>query len=99
MNLHRTTILGRRFQPILLLPIVLLLKPVLHAQETSPERGNLEIGVRALAGDHDSSQFNEYRDLHSGFFVQDFQASLDHLLHGDYFLTVRSEERASPEER
>ena len=99
MNLPRTRILGRRFQPILLLPIVLLLKPVLHAQETSPERGNLEIGVRALAGDHDSSQFNEYRDLHSGFFVQDFQASLDHLLHGDYFLTVQTRDSLQKDQR
>src|ERR1035437_1285166 len=99
MNLRRTRILGRRFQPILLLPFALLLKPVLHAQETGPERGNAEIGVRALAGNHDSSQFNQYRDLHPGFFLQDFQTSLDHLFHGNYFLTVQTRDSLQKDQR
>src|ERR1035438_3833992 len=99
MNLHRTRIFGRRFQPILLLPLALLLKPVLHAQETGPEHGNLEIGVRALAGDDDSSEFNQYRDLHPGFFVQEFQTGLDHLFQGNYFLTMQTRDSLQKDQR
>jgi len=73
-----------------LLPIAVLLSPVLLAQETAPPHGELEIGVRALAGDHNSSQFDEYRDIHSGIFLQGFQTSLDRLFQKNYFLTFQT---------
>lgn len=90
MNLWKTTILGRQLQPALLLPFALLLRPAVHAQDKGPERGNIEIGVRALAGDHNSSQFDEYRDLRPGLVIQEFQASLDHLFQKNYFLTFQT---------
>ena len=35
----------------------------LRAQSEGPAHGSIEIGVRAIAGDHASSKFNEYRDI------------------------------------
>ncbi len=74
----------------LLLPFVLVLRPAANAQEKPTERMDVEIGVRALAGDRTSAQFDEYRDLHPGVYVRGFQAGLDHLFGRNLFLTLQT---------
>ncbi len=80
---------GRRVRLVLLLAVVLLPGPAV-GQEQGAKSVDLEIGVRALAGDHNSSQFDEYRDLRPGLFIQGFQSSLDHLFQKHYFLTFQT---------
>jgi hypothetical protein len=72
--------IGRLFQPAWLLPLILL-APSLRAQEVNPPRGEFEIGARALAGDRSSSQFNEYRDIRPGLFVEQANFDMEHLFH------------------
>src|SRR5579872_5675807 len=75
-----------------LLPsLSLLLLPALCAQEsTTPERGSIEIGIRALAGDRSSSQFNEYRDIRPGLFVNQADLDLEHLFHSNFFFNFQT---------
>jgi MtrB/PioB family decaheme-associated outer membrane protein len=91
METRKMKIFGCVFQPALIL-LVLLLQPALYAQDEDPKHGSLEIGVRALVGDHGSSQFNEYRDLTPGFFVQRFEANLADLFSKKYFLNLQTRE-------
>jgi len=79
-------ILGR----LALLPALALLPmPAVYAQEV-PERGVLEIGVRALAGDRSSSQFDEYRDIKPGLFIRQASVDLEHLFQSKYFLNFQT---------
>src|ERR1035437_6322998 len=79
-------ILGR----LALLPALALLPmPAVYAQEV-PERGVLEIGVRALAGDRSSSQFDEYRDIKPGLFIRQASEDLEHLFQSKYFLNFQA---------
>jgi MtrB/PioB family decaheme-associated outer membrane protein len=79
-------ILGR----LALLPALALLPmPAVYAQEV-PERGVLEIGVRALAGDRSSSQFDEYRDLRPGLFIRQASVDLEHLFQSKFFLNFQT---------
>jgi hypothetical protein len=73
-----------------LLALAFLWKPTLYAQEEGPQNGILEAGVRALAGDHTSSKFNEYRDLRPGAFVRQFNVNLPSLSGGTYFLNCQA---------
>jgi MtrB/PioB family decaheme-associated outer membrane protein len=71
--------------------LALVLMPALYAQEgTTPERGSIEIGIRALAGDRSSSQFNEYRDIRPGLFVSQASLDLEHLFHSNYFFNFQT---------
>jgi MtrB/PioB family decaheme-associated outer membrane protein len=73
-----------------LLPALALLSmPAVCAQEV-PERGVLEIGVRALAGDRSSSQFDEYRDIRPGLFIRQASVDLEHLFQSKYFLNFQT---------
>jgi MtrB/PioB family decaheme-associated outer membrane protein len=81
----------RNFGRLALLPaLALALGPSLFAQETEQKRGMVEIGVRALAGDRDSSQFDRYRDLTPGLYVQQASLDLDHLFHSTYYLNFQT---------
>src|SRR5450759_399199 len=85
MTSNRKT-LGR----LALLPALALLPmPAVYAQE-APQRGVLEIGVRALAGDRSSSQFNEYRDLRPGLFIRQASLDLENLGQANYFLNFQT---------
>src|SRR5437899_5728790 len=54
----------RLFGRFALLPaLAAVLGPALYGQESDPPRGMVEIGVRGLAGNRDSSQFSQYRSL------------------------------------
>lgn len=73
-----------------LLPaLALVLQPAVYAQET-PQHGFIEIGIRALAGDRSSSQFDEYRDIRPGLFIREADVDLDHLLHSNYFFNLQT---------
>src|ERR1051326_2226325 len=98
MDTRTIRILGRLFQPVLLLPL-LLPRPDLHAQEGAPPRGDLEIGVRALAGNRNSSQFNEYRDLTPGLYIRRADLDLEHLLGTEYFLTFQTRQSWQNDQR
>ena len=63
---------------------------ILCAQNEGVPAGALEVGVRALAGDHASSKFDEYRDLQPGPFVRRFNVSLPGLSDGKYFLNCQA---------
>src|ERR1035437_7923699 len=79
-------ILGR----LALLPALALLPmPAVYAQEV-PERGVLEIGVRALAGDRSSSQFDEYRDIKPGLFIRQASVDLEQLFQSKDFLNFQT---------
>src|ERR1035438_3885390 len=79
-------ILGR----LALLPALALLPmPAAYAQEV-PERGVLEIGVRALAGDRSSSQFDEYRDIRPGLFIRQASFDLEHVLQSEFFVNFQT---------
>src|ERR1019366_7880863 len=82
-----------------LLALVLALNPALRAQDDTPKNGVLEIGVRGLAGDRASSQFNEYRDIQPVLFVQLFQTDLEHLFGRNYFLTFQTRYSAQKDKR
>ncbi|MBZ5622763.1 MAG: MtrB/PioB family decaheme-associated outer membrane protein [Acidobacteriia bacterium] len=98
MDTRNIRILGRLFQPVLLLPL-LLPRPALHAQEGGPPRGDVEIGIRTLAGDRNSSQFNEYRDLTPGLYIQRADVDLEHLLQTNYFLTFQTRQSWQKDQR
>jgi MtrB/PioB family decaheme-associated outer membrane protein len=61
----------------------------LYAQEAG-ERGYIEVGVRQLAGERDSSKFTEYRDLPSGFFLQRAEVRLNDLLNDKFFFNYKT---------
>lgn len=67
--------------PVLAVAACLLAAPVLLAQseEESQIHGFITFGVQGLAGDHSSAQFNEYRDIHPGLFIQSSGFSADHI--------------------
>lgn len=98
MNTRNIRTFGRLFQPVLLLPL-LLPRPTLHAQEGTPPRGEVEIGVRTLAGDRNSSQFNEYRDLAPGLYIQRADLDLEHLFRTKYFLTFQTRQSWQEDQR
>ena len=75
---------------VLLTALALVLKPAIYAQEGTPQRGMVEIGVRALAGDRNSSQFNEYRDLSPGLFIRQASLDLENLFQSTYFLSFQT---------
>lgn len=69
----------------------LVLASAIYAQEGAQNRsGMVEIGVRALAGDRGSSQFNEYRDISPGLFIRGASLDLDHLFQSNYFLNFQT---------
>jgi MtrB/PioB family decaheme-associated outer membrane protein len=90
MEMREMRMFGWLPRAVLLLPLSLLLRPALHAQDGMTESGSVEAGVRALAGNRDSSQFNEYRDLRPGVFLKLFDLRLDHLFRKNYFLELQS---------
>jgi MtrB/PioB family decaheme-associated outer membrane protein len=80
-------ILGRL---ALLSTLALSMTPAIHAQETPPEHGVFELGVRGLAVDRNSSRFDEYRDLRPGLFIRQAGVDLEHLFDGKYYLNFQS---------
>ncbi len=71
--------------------LALFTGPALHAQEGgSPPSGTIEIGFRTLAGNRNSSQFDEYRDLRPGVYIQQASLDLEHLFHSDYYLNFQT---------
>ena len=94
MNIRNIRTIGRL---VLLLPLILP-KPTLHAQEGA-RRGNIEIGVRALAGDRSSSQFNEYRDLTPGLYVQQAGLDLESLFQTNCFLSFQTRQSWQKDQR
>ena len=90
-----------RYTAIALLAL-LLVPAVMFCQEQPTERGSIELGVRKVWGDVYgrpdlsfkpdllNSKFNEYRDLRNGFFVKNFNASLDNVLGSNNFVNVQS---------
>ena len=89
---------GRLLQPVLLLPLILL-KPALYAQDANPSIGDVEIGLRTLAGDRSSSQFNEYRDITPGLYIQRASLDLEHLFQTNYFLTFQTRQSWQKDQR
>jgi MtrB/PioB family decaheme-associated outer membrane protein len=85
-----STVTSMRTIRFVALAFALLPRPSLHAQEGNSERGILEIGARGLAGDRNSSKFDEYRDLSPGFFVQRFETRLEHLFQSNYFFNFQT---------
>ena len=90
MKKQNLTGCGRTFRLLVIPGSLLLLMPFfLRAQsdngsEPPPENapaihGYFEIGVRGLAGDHNSAQFNEYRDIHPGLFMQSSGFTMENL--------------------
>ncbi len=55
-------------------------------------RGSIELGVRVLAGDRDSSKFEEYRHIPKGFYIQNFRLHLDELFGKSYFFSFQTRE-------
>jgi len=90
METPRIKIAGRAARRSALLALVFLWKPALYAQNEGPQNGILEIGARALAGDRASSQFDEYRTLLPGFFVQRFIWNWPGNGGSKYFLTCQA---------
>ncbi len=74
----------------LLSALALATMPATYAQETAPQHGSVEIGVRGLAGDRDSSRFNEYRDLRPGLFIRQASLDMDHLFQSKFFLNFQT---------
>ena len=75
----------------LLSPLALLWQPAIYAQEdVNPQHGSIEIGIRALAGDRSSSQFNEYRDLRPGLFIPQANLDLENIFGSNYFLNFQT---------
>jgi MtrB/PioB family decaheme-associated outer membrane protein len=72
------------FPPAMLLPLVLA-----SAQDQGPQNGDVAIGVRGLAGNRSSSQFNEYTDIVPGFFLQRANLNLNDLFQKKYFLSCQ----------
>jgi MtrB/PioB family decaheme-associated outer membrane protein len=98
MDTRNIRIIGRLFHPVLLLAM-LLPGPALHAQEGNPPKGDVEIGVRTLAGDRTSSQFNEYRDLTPGLYIQRADLDLEDLFQTKYFLTFQTRQSWQKDQR
>jgi hypothetical protein len=81
----------RTFGRLALIPaLALALGPVLTAQETEQKRAFVEIGFRTLAGDRDSSQFDRYRDITPGLYIQQASLDLDHLFNSTYYLNFQT---------
>src|ERR1035437_4450622 len=78
------------FGSVMFLPLALLPQPALYAQDQGPQNGDVEIGVRALAGNRSSSQFNEYTDIRPGFFIQRANINLNDLFQKKYFLSCQT---------
>ena len=75
----------------LLTGISLLLAGSAFAQEEA-RRGSIEVGVRVLAGDRNSSKFEEYRHFPKGFYIQNFRLHLDELFGKSYFFSFQTRE-------
>jgi MtrB/PioB family decaheme-associated outer membrane protein len=71
-------------------PLALLLQGILCAQSEGSPAGVLEVGVRTLAGDRESSKLDEYRDLRPGLFMRRFNVNLPGLSGGRYFLNCEA---------
>ncbi len=69
--------------------VLMALGVPLCGQETA-QRGMIEVGFRGVAGNHDSAQFDEYRDLRPGLFIQQASVDLEHLFQTNYFLTFQT---------
>src|ERR1019366_998465 len=81
---------GSTFRFALLMACAFMLAPALNAQEDAPQQGYVEIGVRAMGGNWASSQFNEYRDIRPGFFIQGSGINLGDLFNGKFFLECQT---------
>ncbi len=62
----------------------------MYAQSAEGGTGRIEVGARAIFGDHDSSKFNEYRHLPQGLFLRSSEFSLDDLFHGRFYVRFQS---------
>jgi len=81
---------GGLFRPAMVLSLALTSLPALYAQDDTPQHGSAEFGARGLAGDRSSSQFNEYRDIVPGFFLQRGSVYLDDLFQKKYSLSCQT---------
>ena len=83
----KKSILGR----LALIPaLALAIQPAVYAQDGEPDHGSVEIGVRGLAGNRSSSQFDEYRDLAPGLFIRQANLDLENLFQSKYFLNFQT---------
>ena len=67
----------------------------LYGQEASDKpvvSGSVEVGLRQLGGNRDSSKFEEYRDIPSGAFVRCFRFSADDLFGKNFFIHFQTRE-------
>ena len=73
-----------------ILALAILLPLAAFAQDDGPQNGRVVVGVRALTGNWSSSQFNEYRDIRPGFFIQRGDFSLNDLFQKKLFLNCQT---------
>ncbi len=84
--------------------LVLLLAPAaVLAQEQPPEHGSVEFGYRHIWGnvygrpdlpfkpDWQTSRFNEYRDLRSNVFIDNFRVHFDDIFDSRFYVTLQSQ--------
>lgn len=90
MEMWKMKIPGCALRPAILLAFAILPQPAVYAQDDGPQNGDVEFGVRALAGDRSSSQFNQYRDIRPGFFIQRSDINLSDLFQKKYFLNCQT---------
>lgn len=74
----------------LLLLLFLLPTGSLLGQEEEREIGRIDIGVRGIFGDHESSKFQEYRALPEGLFLRYFRADLGQFADSNVFVDIQA---------
>ncbi|HEV8525099.1 MAG TPA: MtrB/PioB family outer membrane beta-barrel protein, partial [Terriglobales bacterium] len=91
-----------QFATLALLTLLLFPSLVFGQEERPADRGSIELGVRHVWGDvygrpdlpfqpsFETSKFNEYRDLRTGFFVRRFTLTLDDILGSKNYLSAQS---------
>ncbi|MBI4471498.1 MAG: MtrB/PioB family outer membrane beta-barrel protein, partial [Acidobacteria bacterium] len=71
---------------------LLLMTPAGPLQAQEEERGRIEIGIRHIFGDPNSSKFAEYRSIPKGLYIQRFELKLNNLLDDKYYFGYQARE-------